>query len=57
MIEPLPKARSIWESAASSAFVLSMDDPSTIRSAGELILALLMAGIRRTDNEPAGAEP
>src|SRR5580698_10535952 len=33
MIEPLPKLRSIWESAASRAFVLSMDDPSTRRSA------------------------
>src|SRR5215217_4473952 len=37
MIEPLPKARSIWESAASSALVLSIDDPSTTRSAGELM--------------------
>src|SRR5215210_4655856 len=37
MIEPLPKARSICESAASSAFVLSMGDPSTSRSAGELM--------------------
>src|SRR5580700_6913200 len=33
MIEPLPKLRSICESAASRAFDLSMDDPSTIRSA------------------------
>src|SRR5215471_3945181 len=33
MIEPLPKLRSIWESAASRAFDLSMDDPSTRRSA------------------------
>src|ERR1700722_7745754 len=33
MIEPLPKLRSIWESAASRAFVLSMDDLSTRRSA------------------------
>src|SRR6478735_12680990 len=33
MIEPLPKLRSIWESAASSAFDLSMENPSTIRSA------------------------
>jgi hypothetical protein len=31
MIEPLPKARSIWESAASRAFVfsLSIDELST----------------------------
>src|ERR1700722_5425964 len=34
MIEPLPKLRSIWESAASRAFDLSMDEePSTTRSA------------------------
>src|ERR1700686_2343582 len=33
MIKPLPKLRSIWESAASSAFDLSMENPSTIRSA------------------------
>src|ERR1700686_4725255 len=33
MIEPLPKLRSICESAASRAFDLSMDDPSTTRSA------------------------
>jgi hypothetical protein len=32
MIEPLPKARSIWDSAASNAFVLSTDfDSSTSR--------------------------
>jgi len=33
MIEPLPKLRSICDSAASRAFDLSMDDPSTRRSA------------------------
>src|SRR5271166_7171627 len=33
MIEPLPKLRSIWESAASRAFDLSMENPSTRRSA------------------------
>ena len=33
MIEPLPKARSIWESAASSAFDLSITPPSTTRNA------------------------
>src|SRR6516162_1935101 len=32
MIEPLPKLRSICDSAASRAFDLSMDDPSTRRS-------------------------
>src|SRR5437899_3576088 len=38
MIEPLPKLRSIWESAASRAFDLSMDEPSTRRSAALAIL-------------------
>jgi hypothetical protein len=33
MIEPLPKLRSICDSAASRAFDLSMDEPSTRRSA------------------------
>src|SRR5271155_6056516 len=33
MIEPLPKLRSICDSAASRAFDLSMDGPSTRRSA------------------------
>src|SRR5258707_12963199 len=32
MIEPLPNARSIWDSAASSALVLSIPPPSTTRS-------------------------
>src|ERR1700691_3934366 len=50
MIEPLPKLRSICDSAASRAFDLSMDDPSTRRSGAALIFLLLMAGIRRTDN-------
>src|SRR6185437_9127173 len=31
--EPLPNWRSIWDSAADSALLLSMDEPSTIRSA------------------------
>src|SRR3977135_4192084 len=31
--EPLPNWRSIWESAADRALVLSMQDPSTIRGA------------------------
>jgi hypothetical protein len=48
MIEPLPKLRSIWESAASRAFDLSMENPSTRRSA-MAIASLLMTGIRRTD--------
>src|SRR4051794_23209690 len=57
MIEPLPKARSIWESAASSAFVLSMLlAPSTTRNvAGWAIATLLMAMILRADNAGCGA--
>src|SRR5262245_13222740 len=51
MIEPLPKWRSIWESAASRAFDLSMDDPSTTRSAAGLMgCSSCMAGIRGTGN-------
>src|SRR5437588_9339217 len=37
MIEPLPKLRSICESAASRAFVLSMEEPSTRRRAVAVI--------------------
>ena len=39
MIEPLPKFRSIWESAASSALLLSIDDVPSItrRAAAEAI--------------------
>src|SRR4051794_41775380 len=33
--EPLPNWRSIWESAAARALLLSMEDPSTIRRAVE----------------------
>src|SRR5689334_25330661 len=40
--EPLPNCRSIWESAADSAFDLSMEEPSTIRRAGTDIWWLLM---------------
>src|SRR4051794_22020154 len=51
--EPLPNCRSIWDSAADRALVLSMEDPSTIRRAetdmgrapyGEDSLAGQMAG-------------
>ena len=34
MMEPLPKFLSIWASAASSAFCLSMPPPSTTRKDG-----------------------
>src|SRR6476646_5738635 len=37
MIEPVPKLRSIWESAASRAFDLSIGEPSTRRSAAVAI--------------------
>src|SRR5437763_11054988 len=36
VIEPLPKARSIWDRAASSALVLSTEVPSTTRRFGWL---------------------
>src|ERR1700738_98861 len=39
MIEPLPKLRSICESAASRAFDLSMEAPSTRRSAAAVAIA------------------
>src|SRR5271156_776414 len=47
MIEPLPKLRSIWESAASRAFDLSMDDPSTRRSAALIAHAPIWPGFGR----------
>src|SRR5438552_9685714 len=50
MIEPLPKLRSICESAASRAFDLSIEEPSTRRRACGAIVPLLMTGIPRTDN-------
>ena len=45
MIEPLPKARSIWESAASIAFdlSLSMDPLSTSLSVDSDMILILMA--------------
>src|SRR6478736_5994025 len=60
MIEPLPKARSIWVSAASRAFDLSMDEPSTRRRAGWLIIALHMAHDsprRQTNGSEVRSEP
>src|SRR5262249_59873014 len=53
MIEPLPKLRSIWDSAASRAFDLSMELPSTRRNAAGAMSLLLMTTIRRADNEKA----
>src|ERR1700721_1718782 len=43
MIEPLPKARSICESAASRALVLSTKVPSTTRRLAELTALLLLS--------------
>src|SRR5215510_1514574 len=48
--EPLPNWRSIWESAADSAFDLSMEEPSTIRRAGTDIWWLLMTDSGGTDS-------
>ena len=42
MIEPLPKARSICDKAASSALVLSTEDPSTRRRLAWLTVKLLL---------------
>src|SRR5262249_61671879 len=50
MIEPLPKARSIWDSAASRAFDLTMDEPSTRRRAAAwlmIALHMLQDSVRR----------
>src|SRR5205809_6064648 len=51
MIEPLPKFRSIWDSATSSALDLSLsiEFPSTTRNVAAAIASLLMTGIRRSD--------
>src|SRR5438105_5039712 len=55
MIEPLPKLRSICESAASRAFALSMDDPSTRRSAAFDMFAIPYDRVskRQQRREPA----
>src|ERR1700757_333438 len=53
MIEPLPKLRSIWESAASRAFDLSMDDPSTRRSAAPPLISRAPYGRDSEDTEAA----
>src|SRR6185437_8610122 len=54
--EPLPNWRSIWDSAADRALVLSMEDPSTIRRAVAAdMVVLLMAGIRERDKGNNGS--
>src|SRR5437016_12827039 len=55
MIEPLPKARSIWVSAASRAFDLSMDGLSTTRRAAGLMITLHMAKDSGADKRPLAA--
>src|ERR1043165_5623952 len=53
MIEPLPKARSIWVSAASRALDLSMAlEPSPTRKAGWLMIALHLACESGADKPP-----
>src|ERR1700736_841243 len=55
--EPLPNWRSIWESAADRALVLSMEDPSTIRRAVADIVRAPYGGDSRagqTDDKPLG---
>src|SRR5271154_748672 len=54
MIEPLPKLRSIWESAASRAFDLSIDDPSTRRSAAPALMFRAPYGRDSEGAEAAG---
>src|ERR1700722_1548973 len=55
MIEPLAKLRSIWDSAASSAFDLSIDDPSTRRSAAPALMwrAPIWPGFGGHESRPA----
>src|SRR5258708_22252735 len=55
--EPLPNWRSIWESAADRALVLSMEDPSTIRRAVADIVRAPYGGDSRagqTDDKTLG---
>src|SRR5262245_49997160 len=51
--EPLPNWRSIWESAADRALVLSMEDPSTIRRAVADILRAPYGGDSRAGQTAA----
>src|SRR6186997_925445 len=49
--EPLPNWRSIWESAADRALVLSMEDPSTIRRAvADMVTCSLWRGFASGTN-------
>src|SRR6202142_3736386 len=53
MTEPLPNWRSIWLSAADRAFDLSMDDPSTRRRGGGIMLRPYLA----SDSTPRQRNP
>src|SRR5580700_3079773 len=57
MIEPLPKLRSICESAASRAFDLSMDDPSTRRSAAPALMFCAPYGRESGGQQRSGPYP
>src|SRR5215211_8492900 len=52
--EPLPNWRSIWESAAARALVLSMEDPSTIRRAVADIIRAPYGGDSRAGQTGGG---
>src|SRR6185436_19908896 len=52
--EPLPNWRSIWESAADRALVLSMEDPSTIRRAVADIIRAPYGGDSRAGQTGGG---
>src|SRR5258706_15276293 len=54
MIEPLPNVRSIWESAASRAFDLSMDEPSTRRNAVVIAPTPYRTGFGRLERAARG---
>src|SRR5260370_20374939 len=56
--EPLPNWRSIWESAADRALVLSMEDPSTIRRAvADMGRAPYGGGLRGGQTRPKKTAP
>src|SRR2546421_11562988 len=55
--DPLPNWRSIWESAADRALVLSMEDPSTIRRAvADIGRAPYGGGLRAGQKEREGRQ-
>src|SRR5437763_14513974 len=54
MIEPLPNVRLIWESAASRAAGLSMDEPSTRRNAVGIAQTPYRTGFERLARAASG---